>query len=135
MRTWITTGTHAPTSFPTARLSTASTKRSDICSIDHIFCHAAARNRASESSHRRSVSPGWHIALMADVFDLLADTTRSRILMPLRDHDAVCVSDLADWTAVNESAVSHALRLRRAHRVWTHDERDAGSTTRSPTNT
>ena len=35
--------------------------------------------------------------------------------MCLQAHDEVCVSDLAEWTDISESAVSHALRLLRAH--------------------
>jgi DNA-binding transcriptional ArsR family regulator len=54
---------------------------------------------------------------MADLFRMLADPNRLRILMLLQDHDEVCVSDLADWTGMTESAVSHALRLLRAHAI------------------
>ena len=54
---------------------------------------------------------------MADVFGLLADNTRLRILIQLRNYEEVCVSDLAEAVGLSESAVSHALRLLRAHGV------------------
>jgi DNA-binding transcriptional ArsR family regulator len=50
---------------------------------------------------------------MADLFDLLSDPTRLRLLLTLREHDEACVSDLAGVTNTTESAVSHALRLLR----------------------
>lgn len=52
----------------------------------------------------------------ADVFGLLADPGRLRLLVALRG-DELCVCDLAAVTGMRESAVSHALRLLRAHRV------------------
>jgi DNA-binding transcriptional ArsR family regulator len=54
---------------------------------------------------------------MADLFGILSDPSRLRILMCLQDHADVCVGDLADWTGNSESAVSHALRLLRAHGI------------------
>ncbi len=54
---------------------------------------------------------------MADVFGLLADERKLRLLLELRKFDEVCVSDLAASVGRSESAVSHALRLLRAHGV------------------
>ncbi len=54
---------------------------------------------------------------MADLFAMLSDVSRLRILMLLQDHEEVCVGDLAEWTGISESAVSHALRLLRAHGI------------------
>lgn len=52
----------------------------------------------------------------ADVFSLLGDPGRLRLLIALTEGE-LCVSDLASVTGQGESAVSHALRLLRAHRV------------------
>ncbi len=52
----------------------------------------------------------------ADVFSLLADPGRLRLLVALLDGE-LCVCDLAAVTGTSESATSHALRLLRAHRV------------------
>lgn len=60
---------------------------------------------------------------MAELFDMLSDPTRLRILMQLRAHDEACVSDLAEWTDTDESAVSHALRLLRAYRIVESERR------------
>ena len=53
---------------------------------------------------------------LADVFGLLADAGRLRVLVALL-HGEMCVSDLAAVARASESAVSHHLRLLRAHRV------------------
>ncbi|WP_051113975.1 ArsR/SmtB family transcription factor, partial [Actinopolymorpha alba] len=52
----------------------------------------------------------------ADVFSLLADPGRLRLLVALLDGE-LCVCDLAAVTGLSESSTSHALRLLRAHRV------------------
>lgn len=52
----------------------------------------------------------------ADVFGLLSDPRRLRLLLALLDGE-LCVCDLAAVTGMSESATSHALRLLRAHRV------------------
>ena len=57
------------------------------------------------------------IESLADVFALLADPGRLRILTSLLDGGELCVSDLAAMAGMGESAASHALRLLRAHRV------------------
>ncbi|WP_433220855.1 ArsR/SmtB family transcription factor [Microtetraspora malaysiensis] len=52
----------------------------------------------------------------ADVFGLLADPGRLRLLLALLEGE-LCVCDLAAVSGLSESATSHALRLLRAHRV------------------
>ena len=54
---------------------------------------------------------------LADVFSLLGDPGRLRLLSALLEAGELCVCDLAAVAGMNESAVSHALRLLRAHRV------------------
>jgi DNA-binding transcriptional ArsR family regulator len=53
---------------------------------------------------------------LADVFGLLADPGRLRLLVAMLEGE-MCVCDLAAACGQSESAVSHALRLLRAHRV------------------
>lgn len=55
---------------------------------------------------------------LAATFGLLADQGRLRLLVALLEGE-MCVCDLAAVCAQSESAVSHALRLLRAHRVVT----------------
>lgn len=57
------------------------------------------------------------VADLADMFGLLADPGRLRLLAALLEVGELCVCDLAAATGMSESAVSHALRLLRAHRV------------------
>jgi ArsR family transcriptional regulator, lead/cadmium/zinc/bismuth-responsive transcriptional repressor len=54
---------------------------------------------------------------MADVFGMLADPGRLRLLLALREADERTVSELVSQTGMAQSAVSHALRLLRAYRV------------------
>lgn len=53
---------------------------------------------------------------LADVFRLMADPGRVRILAALLEGE-VCVHDLASVSGLSESSASQALRLMRAHRV------------------
>jgi DNA-binding transcriptional ArsR family regulator len=50
---------------------------------------------------------------LADLFKLLGDPTRTRILYALLEAGELCVCDLAETVEVPESSVSHALRLLR----------------------
>lgn len=56
------------------------------------------------------------VAELADIFGLLADPGRLKVLVALLDGE-MCVCDLAAVAGSSESAVSHHLRLLRAHRV------------------
>jgi DNA-binding transcriptional ArsR family regulator len=56
------------------------------------------------------------VAGLADVFGLLADPGRLRVLVALLEGE-MCVCDLAAAAGASESAASHHLRLLRAHRV------------------
>jgi DNA-binding transcriptional ArsR family regulator len=57
------------------------------------------------------------VADLAHVFGLLSDPGRLRIIMALLEGGEMCVCDIAAACGNSESAVSHALRLLRAHRV------------------
>ncbi|MFD8533617.1 ArsR/SmtB family transcription factor [Streptosporangium canum] len=65
---------------------------------------------------RERMPEAGDLADTADVFGLLSDPNRLRLLVALLDGE-LCVCDLAAVTGQSESAVSHALRLLRAHRV------------------
>jgi DNA-binding transcriptional ArsR family regulator len=54
---------------------------------------------------------------LAEVFGLVADPGRVRLLIALLEGGELCVCDLAAATGMGESATSHALRLLRARRV------------------
>lgn len=54
---------------------------------------------------------------LADLFRLLGDPTRTRLLYALLEEGELCVCDLAGTVEASETAVSHALRLLRASGV------------------
>jgi len=54
---------------------------------------------------------------LEEIFDLLGDGNRLRLLTALLEAGELCVCDLAAATTMSESAVSHALRLLRLNRV------------------
>jgi DNA-binding transcriptional ArsR family regulator len=54
---------------------------------------------------------------LAEVFALLGEPGRLRLLTSLLEGGELCVCDLAAACGLSESAVSHALRLLRARRV------------------
>src|SRR5215831_11399158 len=56
------------------------------------------------------------VAAVADVFKLLGDPTRVRLLDALAQGER-CVCDLAALVGLSESAVSHQLRLLRSARL------------------
>lgn len=59
------------------------------------------------------VIDGAEAARLAELFKLLGDPTRARILDALRVAGELCVGDLAEVVETPESTVSHALRLLR----------------------
>jgi DNA-binding transcriptional ArsR family regulator len=54
---------------------------------------------------------------LSEIFDVLSDSNRLRLLASLLEGGEFCVCDLAAVTGMSESSVSHALRLLRSHRV------------------
>jgi len=64
----------------------------------------------------RRVVDGAPVEDLAQTFKVLGDPTRVRILLALSVRE-LCVCDLADLFDVSQSAVSHQLRILRAHRL------------------
>jgi|SRR5579884_2925303 len=59
------------------------------------------------------------VTALAEVFALLGDPGRLRLVASLLEAGELCVCDLAAAVGMGESATSQALRLLRAHRVVT----------------
>lgn len=90
-------------------------------SDDHIVRHTDGCSLRMVDADRvdavREAMPDEHdVAELADVFGLLSDRGRLRLLVALLEGE-MCVCDIAASCGQSESAVSHALRLLRAHRV------------------
>lgn len=80
----------------------------DSCSYT---CGASGRNKGRLSDD---------LALdLAEVFGVLADSTRLKIIATLMDGE-VCVCDIAERLGLRQSTVSHQLRLLRNLRLVSH---------------
>lgn len=78
----------------------------DIC---EIYC--VDRDRVAKA--RKRMPEDRTIALLADVFRVLGEPTRIRILQALSGEE-LCVCDLAAVVEISPSAISHQLRILRA---------------------
>jgi len=88
----------------------------DMCDCVHPQAVMSARNHLLSTAG----IPG-----AAEIFSILGDPTRIRVLTALRKGE-LCVTDLAMATGVNRSTVSHQLRVLRNHRLV--DRRREGKT-------
>ena len=74
-------------------------------------------NPSKVAAARNGMPPETTVTECAQVFALLGEPGRLRLLASLLHAGELCVGDLAAATGMTESAVSHALRLLRAYRV------------------
>lgn len=81
----------------------------DFCTIDCVHAEAVERARAD-------MLPDQQVAHLTELFKVLADQTRVRILRALFPGE-LCVCDLATLLSMTPSAVSHQLRLLRASKL------------------
>jgi DNA-binding transcriptional ArsR family regulator len=70
-------------------------------------------------SHRRRVAAVGReqVHALAEIFKVLADPTRLKILAALADARELCVHELCARLAMSQPAVSHQLRTLRAARL------------------
>jgi len=66
---------------------------------------------------QKALPAAGSITSVAEVFALLGDENRLRLLLGLLEAGELCVCDLAAAAGLGEPATSHALRLLRVHRV------------------
>ena len=74
-------------------------------------------DREKVEAVRRAMPSERDITEAADVFALLGDPNRLRLLMALLEAGEMCVCDLAASAGMSESSTSHAVRWLRAHRI------------------
>ena len=91
----------------------SSSSNEQVSRLDECTVRVVDPDRVAAVS---SAMPGEEIDGLADVFGLLSDPGRLRVLVALLEGE-MCVCDLAAVARASESAVSHHLRLLRAHRV------------------
>ena len=86
-----------------------------VVEVDSAALHALDVERVA--TVLRDLPNDDQIHDLADIFTLLGDPGRLRLLTSLLVGGELCVSDLALLSGLSESATSHALRLLRAHGV------------------
>ena len=87
----------------------------DPTSLDECLVRVIDAERVD--AVQRALPAQESIASVAEVFALLGDENRLRLLLGLLEGGELCVCDLAAAAGLGESATSHALRLLRVHRV------------------
>lgn len=81
----------------------------DVCDVPCVHPEAVARVRTA-------LPDAACVEAATSLLKMVADPTRLRILSALNIEE-LCVCDLAAIAGISESAVSHQLRLLRAHRL------------------
>jgi DNA-binding transcriptional ArsR family regulator len=76
-------------------------------------CAVPAVDPERVSAARQRLLPAGEAQRLSELFRLLGDPTRVRILYALLEVGELCVCDLAATVEAPESSVSHALRLLR----------------------
>lgn len=92
-------------------------KRSSVASLFPDACATPVVDAGRVASVSRALPSGETTRDLAQIFGLLADPGRLRLLAALLEGGEMCVCDLAAATGQSVSAASHALRLLRMHRV------------------
>ncbi len=73
-------------------------------------CEFLCIHQDAVAAVRENIPQAEDLSAMADLFKLFGDPTRLKILCSLKHHE-LCVCDLAALIGMNQSAVSHQLRL------------------------
>lgn len=81
----------------------------DVCQLYYVDEKRVARARS------RMLNSGTIVAL-AEIFKVLSDPTRVRILDILAEEE-LCVCDIAAVVSTTQSAISHQLRILRTARL------------------
>ena len=82
----------------------------DLC-CEQVELHEDAIRTA-----RQALTDPETVAALADLFKVLGDPTRIRILQALHD-TRLCVCDIAETLGISQSAVSHQLRIIKQARL------------------
>ncbi len=84
---------------------------SEVVGLD--ACTTRIVNEARVEAARAQTLPEEELSDLAQLFRLLGDATRTRLLYALLEAGELCVCDLSAATGTPETNVSHALRLLR----------------------
>jgi len=70
-------------------------------------------NKLEDSSSTPEALPDWVVECLSRLFSSISDHTRIRIVHALTEADRLNVSEIAEYTGLSISAISHQLRLLR----------------------
>ncbi len=96
--------------FMIVKTSSASVVALDRCEVECVDPQRVASVRDRLPDDRSA-------QVMAEVFKLLSDPGRLRLILALLEAGELCVCELAAVTGLSETACSHNLRLLRSQRV------------------
>lgn len=96
----------------------AQIRESQVVGLDG--CTTVRVDDARVADTRLRVVEAEEALAIADVFGLLSDPNRVRVLFALLEAGELCVCDLAETVEMSSSALSHSLRLLRTAGVVVH---------------
>jgi DNA-binding transcriptional ArsR family regulator len=82
---------------------------------EDLRCDVQVVNPERVAAVRRRLIGGGEAEQVADVFKILGDPSRCRLVFALIEAAEICVCDLAATLEMSESNVSHHLRVLRSH--------------------
>ncbi|HSZ46932.1 MAG TPA: metalloregulator ArsR/SmtB family transcription factor [Streptosporangiaceae bacterium] len=97
--------------------------RSDVAAAAEAY-PARVVDRELVEAVQQAMPADEAVEQAADVFALLGDPNRVRLLVALLEGGEMCVCDLAAVAGMSESAASHAVRWLRAHRIVSSPRRE-----------
>lgn len=86
------------------------------CACDSDMCEQRCEHPSTICQAKSEMAPEWQVQQVTEVFRLLGDMTRFKILQALSKRE-LCVCDIAAVVDMAQSAVSHQLRLLRGARL------------------
>ncbi len=90
-------------------------KNRDVCQVEGICMEREKHRKIVESIKKEKLSQE-RIVELSKIFKALGDPTRLKIIHSLSKED-LCVCDIADLLGMNQSAISHQLRVLRDLRL------------------
>lgn len=84
--------------------------------MNQELCQETCIDRERVNRVSRAMPEAERLSEAADIFKVLGDPTRLRLLFALMQEE-LCVCDLAEFVNASQSAVSHQLRLLRNARL------------------
>ena len=80
-------------------------------------CNVVCFHKQLVSKLKRMIPAGFHIEEVAEMFSLLGDKTRIKIVFALSKEKELCVCDIANILGLTISATSHQLRKLKDKKV------------------